>query len=136
MQLFTNGRVVMAQTVVPGHLCGWGNLIHGGILTTLLDETMSWAAIHLLRKLILTRTMQVEFLLPVAPNTTVRTEGHIDRQIKNTEALVSATLYDARDQACARATGRFALLSAKMMRRMKIMHARTIDDFEKCYEHP
>ena len=134
MQLYSNGRTVMARTTVPGHLCGWGNLIHGGILTTLLDETMSWAAIHLLKKLILTRTMQVEFLLPVAPNTVVRTEGRIDQQIKNTEALVSATLYDESDQACVRATGRFALLSAKMMRRLKIMNTQTIEDFERRYE--
>ena len=62
---------------------------------------------------------------------TVRTEGRIDQQIKNTEALVSATLYDERDQECVRATGRFALLSAKMMRRMKIMNAQTIADFEQ-----
>lgn len=134
MHLYSDGHIVMARTAVPGHMCGWGNLIHGGILTTLLDETMSWAAIHLLKKLILTRTMQVEFLLPVAPNTTVRTEGRIDRQIKNTEALVSASLYDARDQECARATGRFALLSARMMRRMKIMDEQTIADFENRYE--
>ena len=118
MQLYTNGRIVMARTSVPGHLCGWGNLIHGGLL----------------KKLILTRTMQVEFLLPVAPNTAVRTEGRIDRQIKNTEALVSATLYDEGDQECVRATGRFALLSAKMMRRLKIMNAQTIADFEQRYE--
>jgi acyl-coenzyme A thioesterase PaaI-like protein len=133
MQLFSDGRIVMARTIVPGHLCGWGNLVHGGILTTLLDETMSWAAIHLLKKLILTRTMQVEFVLPVAPNTTVRTEGRIDQKIKNTEALVSASLFDERDQECVRATGRFALLSPKMMRRMKIMDERTIADFERCY---
>ncbi len=136
MQLYSDGHIVMARTVVPGHMCGWGNLVHGGILTTLLDETMSWAAIHLLKKLILTRTMQVAFLLPVAPNTTVRTEGRIDRQIKNTEALISASLYDERDQECVRATGRFALLSAKMMRRMKIMNDQTIADFEKRYERP
>lgn len=134
MRLSTNGRIVMAETVVPAHLCGWGNLIHGGILTTLLDETMSWAAIHLLKRLILTRTIQVEFVLPVAPNTTVRTEGRIDQQIKNTEALVSAVLYDEQDQVCARSSGRFALLSARMMRRMKIMNEQTIADFAKRYE--
>ncbi|MFZ1986873.1 MAG: PaaI family thioesterase [Desulfatitalea sp.] len=134
MRLSTNDKIVMAETTVPGHLCGWGHLIHGGIITTLLDETMSWAAIHLLKRLILTRTMQVEFVLPVAPNTTVRTEGYIDQQIKNTEALVSAVLYDEHNQVCARSSGRFALLSAKMMRRMKIMNEQTIADFEKRYE--
>lgn len=134
MQLSTNGKAVACDVVLPEHLCGWGNLIHGGIITTLLDETMSWTAIHLLKRLILTRTMEIEFLAPVSPNTALRTEGCIDQVVKKTEAVVNATLYDAKDQACARSTGRFALLGAKMMRRMKILDERTIASFEHKYE--
>jgi acyl-coenzyme A thioesterase PaaI-like protein len=133
MQMLSNGERVASEVTLPVHLCGWGNLIHGGIITTLLDETMSWAAIHLLKKLILTRTMETEFILPVAPNTTVRTEGWVDQVVKNTEALVKADLYDEKSQLCARSTGRFALLSAKMMRRLKIMDERTIASFEQHY---
>ncbi|MDA8139322.1 MAG: PaaI family thioesterase [Desulfobacteraceae bacterium] len=134
MKLACNGERVASEVMLPGHLCGWGNLIHGGIITTLLDETMSWAAIHLLKRLILTRTMETEFILPVAPNTTVRTEGWVDRVVKNTEALVKAALYDENEQLCAQSTGRFALLSAKMMRRLKIMDEGTIASFEQHYE--
>lgn len=133
MKLCSDGNCVVSDVVVPGHLCGWGGLVHGGIITTLLDETMSWTAIHLLKRLILTRRMEIEFILPVAPNVTLRTEGRIDERIKNTEAIVSAVLYDDAGRACARASGRFALISAKMMRRLKIMGEQAIADFERSY---
>jgi acyl-coenzyme A thioesterase PaaI-like protein len=134
MAFASDGRHVVSEVTLPDHLCGWGNLVHGGIITTLLDETMSWAAIHLLKRLILTRSMEVHFVLPVSPRTPLRTQGWVERQIKNTEALVSAVLYNQESQECARATGRFALLRAKMMRRMKIMDEQTIADFERRYE--
>ena len=38
---------------------------HGGIIATILDEVMSWTAIHLIKSIIVTRTMTVEFLKPV-----------------------------------------------------------------------
>ena len=134
MKFLTDDHIVVSEVTIPQHMCGWGNLVHGGIITTLLDETMSWAAIHLLRRLILTRTMEVEFILPVAPNTPLHIEGRIERQIKNTEAVVSAVVYNKEDQICARSTGRFALLSSKLMRRMKIMDDQTVDDFARRYE--
>lgn len=133
MKLESNGKSVLSRVVIPDHLCGWGNLVHGGIITTLLDETMSWAAIHLLRRLILTRTMSVEFILPVAPNTPLCTQGYVEKKIKNTEAVVRAVLYNSDDQVCAKSTGHFALLTPKMMRRLKIMDEVTISDFEQFY---
>lgn len=134
MSFVSDGRTVASRVILPDHVCGWGNLVHGGIITTLLDETMSWAAIHLLKRLILTRSMQVEFIIPVTPRTSLSTQGRIDRQIKNTEAVVSAVLYNEKGAICARATGRFALLRAKMMRRMGIMDEQTVSDFELRYE--
>lgn len=134
MTFKTDGRVVRCDFVVPGHLCGWGNLVHGGIVTTLLDETMSWTAIHLLKRLILTRRIEVDFIQTVAPMVPLRIEGRIEKRIKNTEAVVSAAIFDDAGQACAKARGRFALISAKMMRRLKIMDEAVVSDFERRYE--
>lgn len=133
MKILTDGQSVGAKVAVPGHLCGWGRLVHGGIITTLLDETMSWTAIHLLKRLILTRTMETEFIRPVAPNMPLSTEGRVEERHKNTEAIVSATLYDEEGRICATSRGRFALISTKMMRRMKIMDEQVIADFERFY---
>ncbi len=65
MKFLTDGEAVYSQLEVPEHLCGWSNIVHGGVLTTILDEIMSWSAIHLLKRIALTRTLTVEFLKPV-----------------------------------------------------------------------
>ena len=45
MNFFADDSSVYSEVTVPKHLCGWNNLIHGGVLSTILDEIMSWAAI-------------------------------------------------------------------------------------------
>ncbi len=134
MHFYTDGKSVRSDVMVPAHMCGWGSLVHGGIIATLLDETMSWSAIHLMKKLILTRTMEIEFVLPAPPNEVLRTEGWIESRVKNTEAIVKATLVNSENKVCARSTGRFALVGARMMRRLKIMDEPTIAQFEARYE--
>ena len=51
MRFFTDGKAVYSRLQVPAHLCGWSNIVHGGVLTTILDEIMSWAAIRLLQRM-------------------------------------------------------------------------------------
>ena len=40
MKFFTDDKTVFARVTVPDHLCGWNNVIHGGVLTTMLDESI------------------------------------------------------------------------------------------------
>ena len=47
MSFMSNGEVVVSHLTVPEHRRGWNNMVHGGIISTILDEGMSWAAIHL-----------------------------------------------------------------------------------------
>ena len=46
MTFYTNQTAVYSKITVPDHLCGWNNLVHGGVLTTIMDEIMSWATIY------------------------------------------------------------------------------------------
>jgi len=56
---------VFSWLKVPDHLFGWDNLVHGGILSTILGEIMSWSALYLLKEMILTKSMTVAFVKPV-----------------------------------------------------------------------
>ena len=57
MQFYTNGQTVASWITVPPHLCGWSNLAHGGILFTALDEIMGRTMIYLLKRFILTKSI-------------------------------------------------------------------------------
>ena len=41
MEFYANDSFVFSEVTVPQHLCGWNNLIHGGVLSTILDERAS-----------------------------------------------------------------------------------------------
>jgi acyl-coenzyme A thioesterase PaaI-like protein len=66
MTFYTNESAVYSNTTVPNHLCGWNNLVHGGVLTTIMDEIMSWAAIYLLKQVPMTKSITVDFLFSPA----------------------------------------------------------------------
>ena len=38
----SNGEKLRSGIIVPEHLRGWENLVRGGIISTILDEAMSW----------------------------------------------------------------------------------------------
>lgn len=65
LEFESDETVVRTQTVIPERLAGWEKLAHGGILATILDETMAWTVIYLRRSFILTKNMNVQFLRPV-----------------------------------------------------------------------
>jgi acyl-coenzyme A thioesterase PaaI-like protein len=134
MAFMTDGRTVVSELSVPDHLCGWNRLVHGGIVATLMDEIMGWTAIQLLQRLILTKSMQIDFLRPVYVGMPLRLEGRIDRHPSDKEAEVTADLY-IKDgmQHCSRSRGWFALFTAEAMGRMKIVDQATVEAFARWF---
>ncbi len=70
---------------------------------------------------------------PVKTQTSLRVEGRIDQRISAKEAEIGATLYDPQNKPCAQSKGRFALFESRTMRRMGIIDAKTIADYEKYF---
>ena len=129
MKFYSDGESVVSWLRVDEHLCGWDNLLHGGVISTLLDEIMSWTIIHLLRKFLLTKRITVDFLNPLYVDSPLRVEGRI-REVRNErEAVVEGVVIDEKRGPCARSVGTFALLTPAFARRMKIMSPEAIDGF-------
>ena len=120
MKLYADQESVVSRLVVPDHLRGWSDLVHGGVISTILDEIMSWGAIHLLKRIILTKSMGVEFLKPVRIGEPLRAVGRIIENQKN-QAVMEGLLYTEPDRLSARSRGEFALLKPKVALRMGIV---------------
>lgn len=57
---------VSTRLVPRADWTGWGDILHGGFQTLLLDETMSWTAHGILGlRAFVTKDLKVRFLLPV-----------------------------------------------------------------------
>jgi uncharacterized protein (TIGR00369 family) len=121
MTFATDGERVFSEVTVPGHLGGWNNLVHGGVLSTICDEIMGWTAMHRLGKMALTKTMTVDFRKAVFITDTLRAEGRVVEVVHSGEAVVEGSIQNGKGEICVTARGAFALLDAKTGIRMGIL---------------
>ena len=112
---------VVSNLTVPKHLCGWNGLIHGGVITTILDEIMSWSAIHLLKKLVMTKTMTVDFISPLHVGDQLTAKGQILKVSSRHEAVIEGFLSNSDNEICAKSEGIFATFSPKVAIRLGII---------------
>jgi uncharacterized protein (TIGR00369 family) len=130
MTFFTDGEALYSRVRVPEHLCGWSNIVHGGVLTTILDEIMSWSAIHLLKRIALTQSMSVEFIKPVRVAGVLDAEGRVRETPAKNDAVTEGVIYDSTGAPCARARANFKVFSPAVARRLRIADEASIAWFE------
>ena len=130
MKFFTDDTSVFSWLKVPDHLTGWDNLVHGGILSTILDEIMSWSATYLLKKMILTKSMTVDFIKPVYVGTELKVEGNVFEKQSDREAVMQGKIYNKKGVLCAKSKGIYVLFEPKVAKKLNMMSAEAIKDFE------
>ena len=130
MKFFGNDELIYSDITVPEHLLGWNGVVHGGILSTMLDEIMGWGAIYFLKKFILTKTMTVNYYKPVLIGETLHVEGRIREHNSDKEVTMGGKIFNSKNELCATSTGIFALLETDKIRKMGIMKEKDLDDFE------
>lgn len=129
MKFYSDEKVVVSWVTVPEHLCGWDNLVHGGVITTILDEIMSWSAIYLLKRFILTKSIRVDFLKPLCVGQRLRAEGSVESVAGGREASVTGVICDPDGRPCARSQGTFAIMAPRVAGRMGIMDQKRLQEF-------
>ena len=120
MEFFAGHDTVVSNVTIPDHLCGWSNIAHGGVITTILDEIMSWAALHFLKRITMTKSMEIEFIKPVYIHSLLKAEGKVVAVTGQHDAAMAGILYNERGVACARSTAKFSIFSPKVAKRFGI----------------
>jgi acyl-coenzyme A thioesterase PaaI-like protein len=103
------------------------------VLTTILDEVMSWSAITLLRRIALTQGIAVEFIKPVQVGGELKAEGRVRETGGKNDAVTEGVLYDASGELCARASATFKVFSPAVARRLAIADEASIAWFERIF---
>lgn len=127
---------VVSWYTVPAHLCGWGNVVHGGIVATMLDEAMGWACITLLRKFFLSRTLSVEFAKPILIDREMRVEGRVQVVNNEREAVMQGLIYNDGDELCARSSSVVSLFTLEFVKKRGIVNEQTIRSLEAAWDIP
>jgi uncharacterized protein (TIGR00369 family) len=96
---------VVCPVSIPDRFEGHPGFLHGGIIATLLDETMS-KAVRARGLTAMTRHLEVDYRRPVPSCTPIRMEGRIVRD-EGRKHWVEATIFDGESNALAHGKGVF-----------------------------
>ena len=107
LELFDGGESAIGYTPRPEHLNSFA-VTHGGVCMTLLDVAMAVAARSVQKEMgAVTIEMKTSFMRPApGDGSRLTARGRLMHR-SATMAFTEATLYDAKGQACAHATGTF-----------------------------
>ncbi|MGD9950099.1 MAG: PaaI family thioesterase, partial [Desulfobulbus sp.] len=121
MQFKTDNEKVYSFVTVPKTMAGWDTTVHGGILSTILDEMMGWSVIYLLGKIGVTKSMNVEFVKPVPAETALTAVGFIQEVVSERQVLVTGEIYNQDSVLCVRSIGTFAAMTSQAAVRLGVM---------------
>ena len=121
MQFLTDGERVYSFVTVPPAMAGWDQTVHGGVISTILDEIMGWSVIYLLGKIGVTKSMTVEFIKPLQVGTRLTVVGSIQETPSERQIVVQGEIYSEEERLCAKAAGTFVALSAQAALRLGVM---------------
>jgi uncharacterized protein (TIGR00369 family) len=82
---------------------GYPNILHGGIIATLLDETGGWCVSVKIGSAGVTSEMKTKYIAPVYMNKGDLTITATIRERKEKSAIVYCSLHDGQDKLCAEA---------------------------------
>lgn len=107
-----NTNVVSGRMTFDEKYVGYADIIHGGIVTTALDETMAWAGIKMTRRMCLTKSLNVTFNIPVRAGTEYVSIAEMEKD-NISEVVMNAKLIDTDGKICAEARGVFIKMNER-----------------------
>ena len=109
----TDGRIVQTRFTPRAEHAGFKGVVHGGIISTLLDEIMVWACAVQTKRFAYCAELTVRFLIPLRPSEEVmaRSELIANRRHKIFEA--KGELRNAAGQVAATSAGKYLPIKAE-----------------------
>src|SRR5262245_45296602 len=80
LDFYAEGDSVVADFVPDPDHGGYGQVVHGGVVATAIDEALGWAIFGLREKLGVTTELKVQFEQPVLCGKTYAVRGKIDKE--------------------------------------------------------
>lgn len=112
LRFHTDGRIVRVEFQPRPEHVGFKHAVHGGIISTVLDEVMFWACAVPTKQLAFCAEMTVRFQQPLRPGETVVATAELVSNRKNRIFEAKAELRDRVDTLIATATGKYVPVKA------------------------
>ena len=89
---------------------GYTGILHGGIITGILDEVMFWTVFMKTKKICATWKIEVEFRRPVVCGKAYRASGHLLPATRNADYLTTGIIEDESGRSCATGKASFRIM--------------------------
>jgi uncharacterized protein (TIGR00369 family) len=103
----TDGQIVKTHFVPRMEHVGFRQTMHGGLVSTLLDEMMAWAVAVAARKFAYCAELNVRFLRPVRPKSQITAIGEVIANRRGKILEARAELRDEKGAVLATGTGKY-----------------------------
>jgi acyl-coenzyme A thioesterase PaaI-like protein len=110
LQFYRSGDAVYSDITLGKNHEGWENMAHGGIVSTLLDEVMSWTIMYFKKTFLVTRKMEVKYIRPVLIGTHLVVKGEVMDDSKPPRVKARADIRDDDGNLLVRSLGEFVEL--------------------------
>lgn len=90
---------------------GWEGMAHGGIISTLLEETMSWAILFFKRVFFLTRGTTIKYIRSVLIKTPLIISAKVLDESSFPTIIVGAEIRDGQNRLLVRGKGEFLIMA-------------------------
>lgn len=122
MTFYTDSEAVYSWLQLPHHFCGWKNIVHGGVLATILDETMGWATLVLTRRFALTKETTLSFCKPILLDKgEMRVESRLVEYTSEREIVMEGKLYQGDSNPCVIAQGSYRVFTIESIIKLNIL---------------
>ncbi len=95
LKFYRSGKSICSDIILKRYYEGWENIAHGGIISTLLDEVMSWTVMYFKKVFIVTRNINIKYVRPVLIGKLITVRGRI---IDDTKPPIIKAKSEIRDQ--------------------------------------
>ena len=110
LQFFRLADAVYSDITLEKNHEGWENVAHGGIVSTLLDEVMSWMIMYFKKIFLVTRKMEVKYIRPVLIGTPLVIKGEVMDDSKPPKIRARADIRDDKGNLLVKSIGEFVEL--------------------------
>jgi len=132
LQFYRHGDTVCTEITLGKYHEGWENMAHGGIISTILDEVMSWTILYFKRNFFVTRKMDIKYVKPVSVGEPLTVMGRLLDDSKPPKIKVRADMRDKEGKLLVRSHGEFVEIPKK---RLNLIPERMKEDMLLLYKN-
>ena len=108
LEFYTDNEKIFSEITLGKYHVGWADITHGGIISTLLDEVMSWTILYFKRFFFVTRKIEIKYIKPVQTGVPLVVSGSIVSCGESARIItVKGELKDKQNTLLAKSKGEF-----------------------------